>query len=83
MKSYVRPISPHSARLLSLRLCAKLGTPESSAWSCQNRWHTESTWRFRTDDGSAWSRLGHGPTRKMVTLASRDGVPQFMHVYIS
>jgi len=83
MKTYVRPISPVSARKLSLRLCATLGTPESTAWAHDGRWFTESTWRFRTDDGSAWARLGHGPTRKMVTLATRDGVPSFMHVYIS
>jgi hypothetical protein len=83
MKTYVRPITADWARKLSLRLCATLGTPESAAWSHDSHWHTEITWRFRTNDGSAWSRLGFGPTRKMVTLATRDGVPSFMHVYIS
>ena len=81
-RSWVRPISADAARKLSVRLCAKLGTPESASWSHESRWHTEATWRFRADDGSAWSRLGFGPTRKLVTLATKDGVPTFVHVYV-
>ena len=82
-RSFVRPISAESARKLSLRLCATLGTPESSAWSHESRWFTEATWRFRVQDGSPWAQLGFGKTRKMVTLATRDGVPTFLHVYLS
>ncbi len=60
-----------AARIAS-RLGSTLGNPETSTGSLLGVWHSGMTWRFRRNDGSPWSRLGFGPTRKLVTLSHRD-----------
>lgn len=65
----MKAISAQSAAKLSKILIAKLGTPEGGSPACDIYGTTyESTWRYRRDDGTSWSKLGFGPTRKMVTL---------------
>jgi hypothetical protein len=65
-------ISREIATRISRNLVKRLGTPEGSNWSRNGAWFTETTFRFRLDDGSAWARLGMGPTRRMVTMQHND-----------
>lgn len=86
MKHARKTISDTVAHRLSARLVATLGTPEgSSGMETGSVWVSESTWRYRTDDGSSMARHGYGPTRKMVTLRSAvqpDGTTSYvMFVY--
>ena len=65
-------ISELVAQKLSQKLCKKLGTPEGNSGCYMGKWLTQSTWRYRRDDGSNWARLGYGPTSKMVTLSTAE-----------
>lgn len=67
-----RLISRAIASRIERNLLARLGQPETSSASDLGHWITEATYRFRRNDGSAWSRLGFGPTRKLVTLSYDD-----------
>lgn len=63
-------ISAEAARKLSRILSAKNGSPEGGSPGCDRRGtEYQWTWRYRVNDGSAFARLGFGPTRKMVTLS--------------
>lgn len=73
MDSLTFPVSHQIGQRICRALVAKLGQPESSSASDRGKWVSECSFRFRRDDGSVWSRLGSGPTRKMVTLRSVDG----------
>lgn len=71
----MKQISAESAIKLSRALTAKLGVPEGSGGAllgAVSTWEHCTSWRYRTDDGSGWARLGYGPTRKTVTLTSRE-----------
>jgi len=83
------PISAAQASKASRVLCSKLGTPETSSGFVTggtSHYHASASWRFRHDDGSPESRLGFGPTRKMVTITSDEKggeISYAIHVHIN
>lgn len=69
------PISATQAFKASRVLTAKLGMPETASGFITggtSHYFSQSSWRFRRDDGSPLARIGFGPTRKMVSITKDE-----------
>lgn len=43
-------------------------TFETDSFSQGGKWFSSAVFKLRINDGSAWSLMGHGKVRKMVTI---------------